>query len=79
MLEHRREAGQPQDQIKPWPSGETRLEVLKPAADDLLQRLPVFKSVNCSGERCGRSARLGRQCDGWTSEWATAIIKAQKH
>jgi hypothetical protein len=28
--------------------------------------------------RCGRWARLGRQCDGWTSEWATAIDKAQK-
>jgi hypothetical protein len=47
----RSEAGQPQDQIEPWPSGETRLEVLKPAADDLLQRLPVSKSVNSSGER----------------------------
>jgi hypothetical protein len=47
----RSEAGQPQDQIEPWPSGETRLEVLKPADDDLLQRLPVSKSVNSSGER----------------------------
>ena len=47
----RSEAGQPQDQIEPWPSGETRLEVLKPRADDLLQRLPVSKSVNGSGER----------------------------
>jgi hypothetical protein len=47
----RSEAGQPQDQIEPWPSGETRLEVPKPAADDLLQRLPVSKSVNSSGER----------------------------
>ena len=46
------EVEQPQDQIEPWPSGETRLEVFKPAAaDDLLQRLPVSKSVNSSGER----------------------------
>jgi hypothetical protein len=47
----RSKAKQPQDQIEPWPSGETRLEVLKPAADDLLQRLPVSKRVNSSGER----------------------------
>jgi hypothetical protein len=47
----RSEAGQqPQDQIEPWPSGATRLEVIKPAADDLVQRLPVRKSVNGSGE-----------------------------
>ena len=37
----RSEAGQPQDQIEPWPSGVT----------DLLQRLPVSKRVTSSGER----------------------------
>jgi len=47
----RSEAEQPQDQTEPWPSGVTGLEVLKPAADDLLQRLPVSKRVNSSGER----------------------------
>jgi hypothetical protein len=39
----RGEVEQPQDQIEPWPSGET--------ADDLLRRLPVSKSVNNSGKR----------------------------
>src|ERR1700751_888256 len=47
----RSEAGQPQDQMEHGRSGEPRLEVPKPAADDLLQRLPVSKSVNSSGER----------------------------
>jgi hypothetical protein len=31
-----------------WLSGEAGLEVLKPAADDLLQRWPVSKRVNSS-------------------------------
>jgi hypothetical protein len=44
----RSEAGQPQYQIEPWPSCETGPEVLKPAADDLLQWGPVSKSANSS-------------------------------
>jgi len=37
-----------QGQFEPWLSGGTGLEVLKPAADDLLQRWPVSKRVNSS-------------------------------
>jgi putative SOS response-associated peptidase YedK len=37
-----------QDQFEPWLRGEAGLEVLKPAADDLLQRWPVSKRVNSS-------------------------------
>lgn len=28
--------------------------------------------------RCGRLARLGAQCDGWTSGWVTAVEKTPK-
>jgi putative SOS response-associated peptidase YedK len=37
-----------QDQFEPWLSGEAGLKVLKPAADDLLERWPVSKRVNSS-------------------------------
>jgi putative SOS response-associated peptidase YedK len=34
--------------FEPWLSGEAGIELLKPAADDLLQRWPVSKRVNSS-------------------------------
>ena len=34
--------------FEPWLSGEAGVELLKPAADDLLQRWPVSKRVNSS-------------------------------
>jgi putative SOS response-associated peptidase YedK len=34
--------------FEPWLSGCAGLELLKPAADDLLQRRPVSKRVNSS-------------------------------
>jgi len=38
----------PEDQFEPWLGGEAGLEVLKPAAEELLQRWPVSKRVNSS-------------------------------
>ena len=34
--------------LEPWLSGEAGVELLKPAANDLLQRWPVSKRVNSS-------------------------------
>jgi putative SOS response-associated peptidase YedK len=34
--------------FEPWLSGEAGIELLKPAADDLLQRWPASKRVNSS-------------------------------
>jgi putative SOS response-associated peptidase YedK len=34
--------------FEPWLSGEAGIELLKPAADDLMQRWPVSKRVNSS-------------------------------
>jgi SOS response associated peptidase (SRAP) len=45
--------------FEPWLSGSAGLELLKPAAEDLLQRLPVSKRVNSS-----RAADEG--CDALT-------------
>ena len=36
------------DQFEPWLTGEAGPELLKPAADDVLQRWPVSKRVNSS-------------------------------
>jgi putative SOS response-associated peptidase YedK len=36
------------DQFEPWLSGRAGMEVLKPAANDVLQRWPVSKRVNSS-------------------------------
>jgi putative SOS response-associated peptidase YedK len=37
-----------QNQFEPWLTGEAGLEVLKPAAEDVLQRWPVSNRVNSS-------------------------------
>ena len=34
--------------FKPWLSGEASVDILKPAANDLLQKWPVSKRVNSS-------------------------------
>ncbi len=39
------------DQFEPWLSGRASIEVLKPAADDVLQKWPVSKRVNSSRAR----------------------------
>ena len=36
------------DQFEPWLSGNAGIELLKPAANDVLQRWPVSKRVNSS-------------------------------
>jgi putative SOS response-associated peptidase YedK len=36
------------EDFEPWLSGSAGLELLKPAAEDLLQRWPVSKRVNSS-------------------------------
>jgi putative SOS response-associated peptidase YedK len=36
------------DQFEPWLSGSAGLEMLKPAANDVLQRWPVSRRVNSS-------------------------------
>jgi putative SOS response-associated peptidase YedK len=36
------------DQFEPWLTGAAGVELLKPAADDVLQRWPVSKRVNSS-------------------------------
>ena len=36
------------DQFEPWLSGQAAVEVLKPAANDVLRRWPVSKRVNSS-------------------------------
>jgi putative SOS response-associated peptidase YedK len=36
------------DQFEPWLSGSAGVELLKPAANDVLQRWPVSKRVNSS-------------------------------
>jgi putative SOS response-associated peptidase YedK len=36
------------DQFEPWFSGSAGVELLKPAANDVLQRWPVSKRVNSS-------------------------------
>jgi putative SOS response-associated peptidase YedK len=36
------------DQFEPWLTGRAGLELLKPAANDVLQRWPVSKRVNSS-------------------------------
>jgi putative SOS response-associated peptidase YedK len=37
-----------ENQFAPWLSGESGAEILKPAPNDYLQRLPVSKRVNSS-------------------------------
>ena len=36
------------EQFEPWLSGKAGIEYLKPAPDDLLQKWPVSRRVNCS-------------------------------
>ncbi len=38
----------PEKDFEPWLSGEAGIELLMPAADELLQRWPVSKRVNSS-------------------------------
>jgi putative SOS response-associated peptidase YedK len=37
-----------QEQFEPWLKGEAGMEILKPAANDFLQRWPVSQRVNSS-------------------------------
>jgi putative SOS response-associated peptidase YedK len=44
------------DQFEPWLSGNAGIEVLQPAANDVLQKWPVSKRVNSSRATEGRDA-----------------------